>query len=555
MAKLFKRIGIDLIATAGTDVRVKVSLNDTTSGFLNDKISLGSGKLTKNIANPAANETLQLDVDETNIDHNVLTNYEIDQHRTMDDALTTTSNLWSADKIQSELDDKINKISDPVADNRLTKTVGLDGANVEQTGISVDDSDNVSGINNLEVNGNLTVNGTTTSINTDTLDVEDPNITVNKNGTQASADLADAGFTVEMSDATDAAVGYDSTATSKFKMGEVGDLREVVTVTHTQEITNKTINANNNTITNLEHGVEVNDPSSDVHGVGVGNDVVGTGTTQTLGNKTIDGTSATGNNTVTIDSDNATYDNTTSGLTATNAQDAIDELDSTIDTIQASYVESFNTRTGAVVPAASDYDADQVDFDNTTSGLTATEVQGALDEIDGNVDGVDTRVTAIESSYVESFNSRTGAVVPAASDYDADQIDYDNVGSGLSATNAQDAIDELKTEINNKSSFDLDASASIANNQTTPVDVTGFNVSTANGFNATINVSIDATADRFETFNIQGVDSGANWDISIDSTGDSGVLFSITPAGQLQYTNEDYAGFNLGTFTFKAIFV
>ena len=135
-------------------------------------------------------------------------------------------------------------------------------------------------------------------------------------------------------------------------------------------------------ITNLEHGVEVNDPSSDVHGVGVGNDVVGTGTTQTLGNKTIDGTSATGNNTVTIDSDNATYDNTTSGLTATNAQDAIDELDSTIDTIQASYVESFNTRTGAVVPAASDYDADQIDYDNATSGLTATDAQAAIDEVD-----------------------------------------------------------------------------------------------------------------------------------------------------------------------------
>jgi hypothetical protein len=555
MAKLFKRIGIDLIATAGSDVRVKVSLNDTTSGFLNDKISLGSGKLTKNIANPAANETLQLDVDETNIDHNVLTNYEIDQHRTMDDALTTTSNLWSADKIQSELDDKINKISDPVADNRLTKTVGLDGANVEQTGISVDDSDNVSGINNLEVNGNLTVNGTTTSVNTDTLDVEDPNITVNKNGTQASADLADAGFTVEMSDATDAAVGYDSTTTSKFKMGEVGDLREVVTVTHTQEITNKTINANSNTITNLKHGVEVNDPSSDVHGVGVGNDVVGTGTTQTLGNKTIDGTSATGNNTVTIDSDNATYDNTTSGLTATNAQDAIDELDSTIDTIQASYVESFNTRTGAVVPAASDYDADQIDYDNATSGLTATDAQAAIDEVDSNVDGIDTRVTAIESSYVESFNSRTGTVVPAASDYDADQIDYDNTTSGLTATNAQAAIDELNTEINNKSSFDLDSTASISNNQTTPIDVTGFNVSTANGFTATVNVNIDATSDRFETFTIQGSDAGSNWNISIDSLGDSGMNFSITPAGQLQYTNEDYAGFNLGTITFKAIFV
>lgn len=555
MAKLYKRLGIDLIATAGSDVRVRVSLTDTTSGFLNEKLTLGSDKLTKQITNAGANETLQLDVDETNIDHDQLLNYEVDEHRPMDDALTTTTNLWSADKIQSELDGKINAVTAPVADNRLTKTIGLDGNDLEQTGISVDDSNNVTGINNLTVSGDLTVNGTTTTVNSDTLDVVDPNITVNKGGTQASADLADAGITVEMSDATDAALGYDSALTSKFKIGETGDLREVATTTHSQELTNKTINANNNTITNLQHGQEVDDPTSDVHGVGIGNDVVGTGTIQTLENKTIDGTSATGNNTVTIDADNATYDNTTSGLTATDAQAAIDELDSAIDTIQSSYVESFNSRTGAVVPAASDYDANQIDFDNTASGLAATEVQGALDEIDSNVDGIDTRVTAIESSYVESFNSRTGAVVPAASDYDANQVDYDNTTSGLTATEVQGAIDELKIEIDTKDSFDLNNTASIANNQTTPVDVTGFNVSGANGFTATVNVRIDATADRFETFNIQGNDSGANWDISIDSTGDSGVNFSITPAGQLQYTNEDYAGFNIGTFTFKAIFV
>ena len=80
-------------------------------------------------------------------------------------------------------------------------------------------------------------------------------------------------------------------------------------------------------------------------------------------------------------------------------------------------------------------------------------------------------------------------------------------------------------------------------------------MSTANGFTATVNVNIDATSDRFETFTIQGNDAGSNWNISIDSLGDSGMNFSITPAGQLQYTNEDYAGFNLGTITFKAIFV
>ena len=44
-------------------------------------------------------------------------------------------------------------------------------------------------------------------------------------------------------------------------------------------------------------------------------------------------------------------------------------------------VYSFNGRTGAVSPATSDYDADQIDYDNTTSGLTATDVQAAIDEL------------------------------------------------------------------------------------------------------------------------------------------------------------------------------
>lgn len=48
-------------------------------------------------------------------------------------------------------------------------------------------------------------------------------------------------------------------------------------------------------------------------------------------------------------------------------------------------VTSFNSRTGAVVPQASDYDAADIDYDNTLSGLTATDVQSAIDEINSNV--------------------------------------------------------------------------------------------------------------------------------------------------------------------------
>ena len=44
-------------------------------------------------------------------------------------------------------------------------------------------------------------------------------------------------------------------------------------------------------------------------------------------------------------------------------------------------VTSFNSRTGAVVPASSDYDGSMIDYDNTVSGLNSTDVQGAIDEI------------------------------------------------------------------------------------------------------------------------------------------------------------------------------
>jgi hypothetical protein len=61
------------------------------------------------------------------------------------------------------------------------------------------------------------------------------------------------------------------------------------------------------------------------------------------------------------------YDNATSGLTATNVQDAIDEVDANVDALGAP-------------------NADEVPYDGAASGLAATDVQAAIDEVDGNVD-------------------------------------------------------------------------------------------------------------------------------------------------------------------------
>ena len=59
------------------------------------------------------------------------------------------------------------------------------------------------------------------------------------------------------------------------------------------------------------------------------------------------------------------------------------------------YVSSFNSRSGAVSPAASDYDASMIDYDNTISGLNATDVQGAIDEIASSLSGTELKFETI----------------------------------------------------------------------------------------------------------------------------------------------------------------
>lgn len=143
------------------------------------------------------------------------------------------------------------KVGAPIAastDNRLPKYDGT-GGGLQTTGITVDDSNNVTGVNNMTIDGDLTVKGTTTSIETTNLQVEDANILINDGGNDATSEGA--GITVERT-GTNGSLIYANAATSKFKVGALGSEVEIADISSSQVLTNKTISYASNTITGVQ---------------------------------------------------------------------------------------------------------------------------------------------------------------------------------------------------------------------------------------------------------------------------------------------------------------
>lgn len=90
-----------------------------------------------------------------------------------------------------------------------------------------------------------------------------------------------------------------------------------------------------------------------------------------------------------------------------------------------------------------------------------------------------------------------------------------------------------------------EVSTTLSNNISTPTDITGllFPNASVRSFSAQVSVAIDATADLYEVFTIDAIQRTSDWVMNHTSVGDdSGVTFSITTSGQLQYTSQNLAG-------------
>jgi len=98
-------------------------------------------------------------------------------------------------------------------------------------------------------------------------------------------------------------------------------------------------------------------------------------------------------------------------------------------------------------------------------------------------------------------------------------------------------------------------SFSLTNNQASAANVTGFAFAngTVRSFTALASVAIDAASDLYCEYQIQGIQKGADWEISVESTGDDDLVdFTITSAGQIQYTSGNYSSFVSGYIKFRA---
>lgn len=249
---------------------------------------------------------------------------------------------------------------------------------------------------------------------------------------------------------------------------------------------------------------------------------------------------------VSLDSDDISEGATNLYYTDERAQDAVGTILTDSSSVDFTYNDGGPTITAVVLPAGVDHDALNNFVANEHVDHSAVQIATAANT-SGLTGGGD--ITATRNLVVDI----NGTTAETSAD-NADKIlIYDNSATALKSMTRANFLSGVPIG----SAGDInETSFSAADNQSSVADVTG--LAFANGvvrsFKAYVSVTLDATADLFEAFELQGIQKGASWDMSVSSVGDdSGLVFSITNAGQVQYTSLAKAGFVSNTVKFRAI--
>jgi hypothetical protein len=239
------------------------------------------------------------------------------------------------------------------------------------------------------------------------------------------------------------------------------------------------------------------------------------------------------------------YTNTTSGLTATNVQVAIDEVEGRVDandakvsnvTTNLSVINKTGTTldiassdgTDATIPASTiteaglmtasdktkldtietnakdDQNASEVPYTNTTSGLAATNVQTAIDEVEGRVDANDSKVSNVTTNLSEGTVTNTTVDVNSSDGTNATLLEASTLRAGVLSKAKFDEI-----VVNNAKVSNVTTNLSEGTVTNTTVDV-----NSSDGTNATL---LEASTLR------AGVLSKAKFDEIVANTAKAGL--------------------------------
>lgn len=227
------------------------------------------------------------------------------------------------------------------------------------------------------------------------------------------------------------------------------------------------------------------------------------------------------------------------------AQDAVGLILTDTASIDFTYNDGADTISAVVLPAGVDHDALLNFVANKHIDHSAVSIGTAANS--GLSGGGD--ITTSRSLVVDITGTSALAATPDATD---EILIWDTSASARKKV----TVAELLAGVAAGSAGDIsETSFSAANNQVTAANVTtlAFAAGVVRGFKALVTVEIDATLDSYETFELVGINKGGSFDMAVSSVGDeSGVVFSITSGGQVQYTSANSAGFVSNLIKFRA---